>query len=177
MPSSSIFFDQIFAHLADGGSLTAWCRAHKKKYSVVIAAIAADLDLQKKYELAIAARTEWAVETALAEIRLIMSADVRQLYHPDGTIKSVDEWPESIARAVAAVEVDEISLGSGTDRRVVGQTKKIKLWDKIKSLELAMRNLSLLIEQHDHSVHGTVTLMPEIKIEDRPLRFDLGSPN
>ena len=55
------------------------------------------------------------------------------------------QWPEHARRAVSSVEVlkRNLTAGDGAQEDVV----KIRLWDKIKPLELLMRHLHLVGEQ------------------------------
>jgi phage terminase small subunit len=64
--------------------------------------------------------------------------------------------PLSIRRAIAAIEVDEIWEGRGDDRQLVGYTRKVKLWDKVKGIELMARKHKMLTDKHE--VAGRITL-------------------
>ncbi len=87
----------------------------------------------------------------------------------------------SLASVIASIETFEEyqGEGSGKPKKFIGYTRKVRFWDKMKALELQMKNLAMLIERHDHTVSGSVTVMPDIKLDNGdPLRFDIGqAPN
>lgn len=85
-------------------------------------------------------------DDVLRKILALADSDVREAFNPDGTLKAMDQWPDALAKCVSSVEVDEIYEGRGEDRKFVGYTKKIKLWDKVKSLEMLAKHKALLRE-------------------------------
>jgi phage terminase small subunit len=80
-----------------------------------------------------------AVERTLLEIARIAYADPRKLFREDGTLKAVHELDDETAAMVASMEREEIKVGE----RVVGHTRRIRLWDKNAALEKAMKHLGL----------------------------------
>jgi phage terminase small subunit len=89
-------------------------------------------------------RTEIRADRALLEVSRLGFADVRKLYRPDGTLKAPHEWDDDTAAAVAGVEVFEEYEGRGASRRLVGHTRKVRLWDKNSALDKILRHLGLL---------------------------------
>jgi phage terminase small subunit len=65
--------------------------------------------------------------------------DPARLYHEDRSLKNITEMDDDTRAAIASIEIDE----SKVDGVVVGHTTKIKLWDKNRALEMAMRHLRL----------------------------------
>lgn len=57
---------------------------------------------------------------------------------------------------MTAVESFEEFEGAGQDRTYIGDTKRVKLIDKNRSIELVMKHLSMLVEKHE--VKGNLTL-------------------
>jgi phage terminase small subunit len=86
-------------------------------------------------------------EKILKELLRIATSDLRQAFKEDGTLKPIHELPDDIAKAISGVEVDETFEGHGLDRTWTGYTKKLKLWDKNKSLEMLAKHLKLLVER------------------------------
>jgi hypothetical protein len=58
-------------------------------------------------------------------------------------MKDPREWDDATAAAVASIEIVEEFSGTGADRKLVGHTKKVKLWDKNAALEKALKHLGL----------------------------------
>lgn len=100
-----------------------------------------------------AAKAAEKVEAVLEELSRIGFADIRELVNEDGTIRDVKDWPDTIARAVASIEVKELFGESGL---AIGYTKKIKFWNKVQALELLGTNKGLFVKSHKHDVGGTL---------------------
>jgi len=92
-------------------------------------------------------RTQITADRVITEVARLGFSDVRKLFDPNGALLPVDKWPEDLAAAVASVEVDELFEGYGENRIQVGYTKKVKLWDKGKALEMLGRHLKLFVER------------------------------
>lgn len=87
-------------------------------------------------------------DRALREAAALSYSDVRQLFNAQGQLLPVKEWPDSIAAAVASVEVVKKNLTTGDDK--VDDVIKIRLWDKPKPLEMLFKHLGLLVEKVEH---------------------------
>lgn len=61
------------------------------------------------------------------------------MFDEDGNIKQISDLDDDAAAALASFEVDEIAVGTGKDKMVIGHTKKFKAWDKKGALDMAMR--------------------------------------
>lgn len=83
-----------------------------------------------------AQKNEVTRERVLVELGRIAFADPRKMYNADGSIKNVTELDDETAAAVASVESIEVFEGTGDDRTHVGNTKKLKLADKVRALKL-----------------------------------------
>lgn len=145
--------EHITLHVANGGSLIDIAKGAMIPYSKIMAWIRADKERLDAYTAALDDRREWAKESVLSEIRALGMFDIRKLLNDDGGVKPVSEWPDEIARAVVGIDVSEERDDEGN---AAGYLKKIKTVDKLKSLEMVAKNLSLLIEKHD--VNHTMTL-------------------
>lgn len=144
--------DVILAHVRNGGSLIELCDTWQVRYSDVIAWVRADAKRKELYEEAGRDRSEWTDEMVLSEIRLMCRFDIRKLYDKNGALLPVHELDAATARMVMTAEVDEIKRGSGDVRVKVGETTKIKVYDKLKALELAAKSRRLLVDKTEHDV-------------------------
>lgn len=90
-------------------------------------------------------------ERVLTELARIAFSDLRVAYNEVGALLRPDELPDDFAPAIAGIEVDEIWEGHGDEREQIGETKKLKLWDKTKALDSLAKHLSLTPERHEHS--------------------------
>lgn len=101
-------------------------------------------------------RTAIDADTILRELLKLATSDLRKLFDEKGALLPADQWPDDVAAAVASVEVDELFEGYGQEREQIGYTKKVKFWDKTKSLELLGKHLKLFTDKIEHS--GQLTL-------------------
>jgi len=138
-------------HVIQGGALPNYCKLKNIKYSQVIKWLYADEDREQEYELALKARGEWFIQSILDELKTIALADIRDAYDESGNLLPVHQWPDHVAKIVQAVEVQEDFEGQGVMRKKVGETKRLKLWDKLKSIELLGKNLKLFKDQVEHT--------------------------
>ena len=78
-----------------------------------------------------AERTRTDSDWVLARLRMEADADLADIYHRNGTLKPVHEWP-LIWRTglVFSVEVVELWEGKGEKRQLVGQRVRLRLADR-----------------------------------------------
>lgn len=103
------------------------------------------------------ARVLVEADRVLRELGRIAFSDVRTLFDKKGALRNIAELSADEAASLAAVEVAEIFEGRGDDRRLIGYTRRLRLWDKRAALELAMRHLGLLKERVEHAGEMKIT--------------------
>jgi phage terminase small subunit len=96
-------------------------------------------------------RVEVTADRVLAELMRVGFSDLRRAFNEDGSLKAPKDWPDDVAAAMSSVEVVEEFEGKGEDRQQVGWTKKVKLWDKPRALEMLGKHLKLFAERVEHS--------------------------
>ena len=79
----------------------------------------------------------------LEEYAKVAFLDIRKFYTVDGALKSIHELDDDSAGALAGVEVYEEKAGNDAEEMVLGTTKKIKTYDKVKALDSLGRHLGL----------------------------------
>ncbi len=72
--------------------------------------------------------------------------DPRSLYREDGSTKGPSEWDDATCAVIAGIEVMEVWERDGKKKISIGQTKKIKVVDPLRALEVLMKHLGLLKE-------------------------------
>ena len=83
-------------------------------------------------------------ERVLTETARVGLSDLRNLYNEDGSLKLPGEWSDEAAAAVAGVEVLEEFEGKGKKRTLIGHTKKVRTYDKVRALELLSKHLGII---------------------------------
>lgn len=144
--------ETICANVANGGSLINLCRVWDIRYSDAVAWIYADEERKEKYEQSLIARTEWEKERLLEEIKAIALVSVSDVYNDDGTLKQLkDMKPETLA-AIAGVESED-HFEDGVPK---AHTNKVRMYDKLRALELLGKKLAMFIDRHEHKVGLTL---------------------
>lgn len=90
-------------------------------------------------------RTKIDADWVLRRLAAQADADMADLYTDAGTLKPVNEWPEVWRKGlVAGVEViEEYGPAEEGGRELIGHTKKVKLFDRIKNLELIGKHVNV----------------------------------
>lgn len=88
-------------------------------------------------------RTKITQDRVLKELAKIAFGDIRKLYTDNGALRSIVDLEDDIAGAISGVETYEEYEGRGEDREHVGDTKKVKMLDKTKALELIGKHLGM----------------------------------
>lgn len=158
--------EQIFAqpdlmevicnYIANGGTIVTLAEAWDVRYSDLTAWIHQDKFREQAYIKALNDRAEWGREIILRELRRIGLSDIKKIFEEDGSLKPVSQWPEEMGSVVSSIEVNELFDGVGRQRKQVGEVKKVKLWDKIKSLELIGKNMVMFTDKVQHGVEPTL---------------------
>lgn len=89
-------------------------------------------------------KVEITKEQVLRELGRIAFSDVTQFYNEEGQFKDFSELTDDQKSLLASVETFEEfeSVGKGIKIKI-GETKKIKVWDKMKALEILAKHFGL----------------------------------
>ena len=78
----------------------------------------------------------------LREIARIAYADIGAIFDENGNLLPVHQLPDNVRSAIASVKVVKKNLVTGAGQ--VDDIHEVKLWDKVKALEMAAKYLKLL---------------------------------
>lgn len=134
--------------------------AIKAGYSAHTANVTAAQTLAKPYIQAALAvkqakvfkKLELTHERVTNEIARLAFFDPRDLFHPDGTPKQINELSDDTAACISGLEVVEMYAGTGPNQVITGAIKKYKIADKNSALEKAAKILGLF--EKDNSQNG-----------------------
>ena len=87
-------------------------------------------------------------EWVLRRLVQLADVDIGDVFRADGSLKAVVDMSEGAKRLIAGIEVTENTLG----RVVTGYTRKVKLSDRLKVLELIGRHVTIGAWQDNVSV-------------------------
>ncbi|MCK5607201.1 terminase small subunit [Candidatus Pacearchaeota archaeon] len=142
---------EIVDDVANGGSLVSFCKSKGFRYSNVINWIYEDEGRQKSYEVALEARGEWVAQKILAELQALSFTDRKKLFNDDGSVKNITDLDDDIASAIAGIDIQEEITDKDSGEVVVPRTRKIKMVDKLKAIELLGKNLKMFTDKVEHS--------------------------
>lgn len=136
-----------------------------------------------------AARLEVKSDDVLRELLAVLKVDIGRAFGADGKIlpmqpvtvklengkEEVLEMPEDVRRAVGGVDVTELFAGRDDERHQIGQVTKLRMLDKVRVIELAMKHLGMMKDTRVR-VDGTVKLkaaagvmlLPKEEPEEKP---------
>lgn len=87
-------------------------------------------------------------DRVLKEYARIAFADIRKYYDEGGNLLSPDQLDDDAAAALAGIEVfEEFEMAKGTKKKI-GNTKKIKLSNKLQALDSLAKHLGLFEEDN-----------------------------
>lgn len=98
-------------------------------------------------------------ERILTEYAKIAFSDIRRLFDDNSLLVAIKDIPDDIAACLSSVEVDQLWGATMDGREQIGDTKKVKMWDKMKALDSLGRHLGLFAKDNEQS-------KPEVHIND-----------
>ena len=94
-------------------------------------------------------RTDLKADEAMKECCRIALADVAGAFNEDGSLKAITDMPLDLRRAISGFEVLEVFEGTGKEKVYVGDLKKVKFWDKVKSLDMLFKHHGLFAKNNE----------------------------
>lgn len=146
-------------YLKDLNASAAYCRAGYKVKGAnssgtrLLSDVRIANAVAKEFELR-SAKVDIKVEDIIKELHAIATSNVADAVLDDGRLKSIHDMPLALQKAVSEIVVEENwEFVETTNGRKVkeqnGWTKRIKFWEKTKSLELLGKYLAMWIEKHE----------------------------
>jgi phage terminase small subunit len=112
--------------------------------------------------------TEVTVARVRDELARVAFSDPRKLYNADGSLKPPSEWDDDTAASIAGVEVFEEFQREGQSRKKVGETRKVKRWDKNKALDSLAKCLGMYAGDGGRTPNAPSITIVEIIMPGRP---------
>ena len=117
-----------------------------------------------------AERADLTAVAVLDQLRALSMVDMRTFFDASGAMKPPSEWTEDMGRAVMSFDVVKRNVTSGDGK--VDDVFRVRLADKVRSLEMLAKHFGLLVDRVDHS--GAVVFVHEqldtpVTIESAPI--------
>jgi phage terminase small subunit len=127
----------------------------------------------KERQAAALASAQRLTDLTAIEVLESLARDIRfdpaKLYREDGSLKPIHEMDEDTRLALRGAEIDEIALGCGDERTVVGHTTKVKFPEKTSAREQGMKHFGLYDKDKDRPAELHVHLPGVKSIKFEPL--------
>ncbi len=93
-------------------------------------------------------RLDISADWVLGELRKLAGYDAGSVFDDDGSLKPVSQWDSATRTALVGLDHEKLfeHFGGGQAKHV-GTTRKIKLADKLRALELLGRHLKLFTDR------------------------------
>jgi hypothetical protein len=82
------------------------------------------------------------------ELRRIALLDPKELLTPEGNLLPIHQMPEDARRAIAGLDIVETIIGEGDG---LIRTKKVKLADKLRAIEMLGKYQEKWADRHEHA--------------------------
>ncbi len=92
-------------------------------------------------------KMEITQERVLQEMARIAFGDIRKLYNKNGGLKNIQDLDDDTAAIITGIESVEEFDGYGEDREQIGYTKKVKMADKNKALDMLGKYFGMFKEK------------------------------
>jgi phage terminase small subunit len=159
--------ETIFNHVSQGGALTELAKMWDIPYWSITAYIAKEKTRGEILNKAMISRSEYYIERVKQLLNELTESNIQDLYDDNGNLLNPKDMPRTLAACVASIEVFEEFEGTGRERHQIGVTKKVKFWDKTKSIELLAKTMGMFVEKrvHEHkfSLEDLVVASHDVK--------------
>ena len=92
-------------------------------------------------------RTDVTADKVVLEMAKVAFINIKDCFTKDNTLKDIQALPDDAAAAITSVEtLEEFDYVQGV-KKCVGYTKKIKLADKLRALELLGKHLGMFTDK------------------------------
>ena len=117
-------------------------------------------------------------EFVVTELARVAGFDPAKMFDANGALLDMGAWPQGASKAIASFDVQELYSGSGAKKEQIGTIKKVRVWDKLKALELLGKTLMMFRE--DDPQQGTnqpPRLISEKSLTDEEWETKYGKPS
>lgn len=150
------WLSSICDHIAHGGSLIELCHSLGVSHVRILKKIQEDKELRSKYNDAILSRDETTKERILNDLRSISYFNVSKLFDESGVMIHPSQWPKDASIAVLSIDIQDIY----SKNEKLGEVVKVRFHDKLKSIELLGKQMSMFAQKVEHS--GKLTIEDNI---------------
>jgi phage terminase small subunit len=90
----------------------------------------------------------------MLEIGRLAFSNIGALFDEKGSLRELRELPPAVLASVASVKTLKTNVVSGDGQQET--TREVKLWDKLRALDLLAKHFGLVTDRHDLRLHEIV---------------------
>jgi len=98
--------------------------------------------------------------------------DIGELYDENGKLKNIHDIPKKARLMISQLDSDEIKAYEGGETIIIGQTKKLKVFDKLNAVEKLMKHLGGYEKDNEQKAPKTYDLST-LSDEEKKALFDM----
>ncbi len=164
LQSASDMHADVCLHVASGGTVESLAELWDIPGGWIMAFMVDTPAKRLAFESACVARDAWISEALTRQAIALSTSDVRGMLDDDGTVRPRKEWPADLAKCIQSFDVSVDKDGNPSYR--------VKLYDKLKAIELAGRRVGTFQPSVDVKVSGSLDLASIVK---ESMQGDTGS--
>lgn len=103
-----------------------------------------------------------AAEVLEIAANMARAATLAEFYNDDGSLKPPSEWTPAMKMAAAQLKTFEEYEGHGEERKLVGFSKEIKIWDRNPAVERLFKHFGLFKEDNKQKADAVGALLEAI---------------
>lgn len=88
-----------------------------------------------------------SADLILSELKKLATSNMQDFFDKDGYLKGIHDLTRDQAAALSSLEIEQLYMNQGKEKLHIGEAKKMKLWDKLKALNMLGQHLALFNEQ------------------------------
>jgi hypothetical protein len=153
--SSGDLHADICTHVASGGAIESLAELWDIPGGWVMQYMTGTDEHAKAFKLAVQARDAWLGESLTRQAVALSTSDIRGILDEQGVPLPKSQWPPELSKAIQSFDVSIDKDGN--------PTYKIKLYDKLKAIELAGRRVGTFQPALDVKLSGSIDLASIVK--------------
>lgn len=150
-------FDHVLDAVADGTETSDIAESLGVQHSAMMRWIRNDPAREKRFNVALTDSGTYMRSRILGELKAMLDMDIADIYGDDGKLRPLSEIPKRVRKALSGMTTRELFDKDG----VSGYEKSIRLYDKLKAIELLGKTMAMFADRQE--VTHKVTLLDLVR--------------
>lgn len=101
-------------------------------------------------------RNQVTLDEILNELASMFRFDPAEMYDENGSLMPIHNMPAPVRKMIASMDTEEIFMGFGKKREVIGDVKKIKFYNKLEVVEKYMKYFGAYGKHNEQKVGDVI---------------------